>query len=102
MGAAVYTANVGVNGFAPTRSQCAPNQFVHVQRRSVAFWMGDVGHVGDHIENFEVVVHCQSNVQTMNGLTCFQGPLARNDEVVGFDIRQCGFNVPQAIFPFKA
>ena len=71
MGAPVHTANVCVDGFAPTRSQGAAHQFVHVQRGTVTFWVRDVGHVGDHIENLEVVVHCQSNVQTMNGLTCF-------------------------------
>jgi hypothetical protein len=64
--------------------------------------MGNVCHVGDHFVNFELVVHCQADVQTMDRLSCFQGALAGDDEVVGFDVGQGGFDVPQAIFSLKA
>ncbi len=94
MRAAGYAANVGINGFTPPRTQGAAHQFVHVQRGTVTFWVGNVSHVGDHIVNFEVVVYREANVQAVNGLTRFQGALARDDEVVGFDICQSGFNVP--------
>ncbi len=102
MGTACNAAQVRVDGFAPTRPQGAAHQLVHVERGTLTFWVGDVGHVGDQVMDFEIIVHRESNVQAMNGLTCFQGALARNNEVVGFDVCQSGFNVPQAIPAFKA
>ena len=64
--------------------------------------MGDVFHVGDHVQDFEIIVHGEANVQTMDRLSCFQGALAGDDEVIGFDIGQGGFDVPMAIFSLKA
>lgn len=89
-----HATNVRLDGFAPTRAQSTANQLVHVERCPRTLWVGDVGHVGDHVQNFEIIVHREANVQAMKGLTGFQGVLARDDEVIGFDIRQCRFNVP--------
>ena len=102
MGATSNAANLSVNGFAPTCTQFAANQFVHALRCLVAFWVGYVGHVGEHIVNDELVVNCQANAQAMNGLSRFTGALAGNDKTVGFNVNQRCFNVPHAIFPFKA
>ena len=97
-----HAANVRLNGFAPTRAQSTANQLVHVERCPRTLWVGGVCHVGDHVQNFEIVVHREANVQAMKGLTGFQGALARDDEVVGFDVGQCRFNVPEAIFALKS
>ena len=68
----------------------------------VTFWVWNVSHVSDHIVNDELIVHGEANVQTMNGLAGFARALAGNDEVVGFDVGEGGFNVPHAIFSFIA
>ena len=75
---------------------------MHPRWGSIAFGMRCVSHISHHIVNFELIVYREADIQTMNRLTCRLGALARNDEGVGFDIRESGFNVPQAIFPFKA
>lgn len=64
--------------------------------------MRNVFHVGVDIQNFEMVVHRQADVQAMNGIAGRQWTLAGNDEVIGFDVGQSGFNVPQAVFTLKA
>jgi len=38
----------------------------------------------------------------MNGLSRFARALAGNHEVVGFDVGESSFNVPHAVFSFKA
>ena len=75
---------------------------MHTRWGLIAFGMRCVSHVSHHIVNFELIVYREADIQTMNRLTCRLWALARNDEGVGFDIRESGFNVPQAIFPFKA
>jgi len=50
----------------------------------------------------EMIVHGESNVQAVNGLACFARALTGNDEAVGFDVGECGFNVPHAVFPLEA
>jgi len=75
---------------------------VHALGGLVAFWVGNVGHVGDHIVDDELIVYCEANVQTMNGLPCLARALTWNDEAVGFDVGECGFNVPHAVFPLEA
>jgi hypothetical protein len=50
----------------------------------------------------ELIVYCEANVQTMNGLPCLARALTGNDEAVGFDVGECGFNVPHAVFPLEA
>jgi len=61
-----------------------------------------VRHVREHIVDDELIVYSESNVQTVNGLACFARALAGNDEAVGFDVGECGFNVPHAVFPLEA
>jgi hypothetical protein len=68
----------------------------------VAFWVGNVRHVGEHIVNDKLIVHGEANVQAVNGLTSLARALARNNEAVGFDVGECGFNVPHAVFPLEA
>ena len=102
MGASGNAANVSVNGFAPTCTQFAANQFVHPLGCFVAFRVWFVSHVGEHIVNDELVVDRQANAQVMNGLTRFTGVLAWNDKTVGLDVGERGFNVPHAVFPLEA
>jgi len=64
--------------------------------------VGNVRHVGEHIVDDELIVHGEANVQTMNGLPCFARALTGNDEAVGFDVGEGGFNVPHAVFPLEA
>ena len=61
-----------------------------------------MGHVGDHIVNDELIVHGEANVQTVNRLAGLSRALAGNDKAVGFDVGECGFNVPHAIFALEA
>ena len=70
--------------------------------RLTAFGVWDVDHVGDHIVNFEVIVDGESNVHFVNRVTRFARPLAGNDERIGFDVGQVGFDVPQAIPPLES
>ena len=102
MGATGNATNLSVNGFAPTCTQFAANQFVHTLGGFVAFRVRNVSHVGVHRVNDELVVNREANVQAMNGLSRFARALAWNHEVVGFDVGEGGFNVPHAILPFKA
>ena len=102
MGATGNPTNLSVNGFAPTCTQFAANQFVHTLGGLVAFWVRNVDHVCEHLVYGELVVNREANVQAVNGLSRFTGALAGNDKVVGFDVGECSFNVPQAVFPFKA
>jgi hypothetical protein len=53
-----------------------------------------VRHVGHHIVNFQLIVHCEANVEAMNRRTRQLGALTGNDEGIGFDIGQGSFNVP--------
>jgi len=50
----------------------------------------------------ELIVHSEANVQSMNGLTGLARALAGNDEAVGLDVGEGGFNVPHAVFPLEA
>ncbi len=75
---------------------------MHALGGLVAFWVGNVRHVGDHIVDDELIVHREANVQAVNRLASLTRALAWNDEAVGFDVGECGFNVPHAVFAFKA
>jgi hypothetical protein len=102
MGAAFNAANVLLNGSAPTRTQRATNESMHACWRLITFWMGRVGHVGDDIVNLQLIVYCQSDVQAVDGFACSFRALAGNNERVGFNVRQRGFDVPKAVFSLKA
>ena len=75
---------------------------MHALGGLVTFWVGDVGHVCLYVVDDELIVHSEANVQTMNGLTGLARALAGNDEAVGFDVGEGGFNVPHAVFPLEA
>ena len=102
MGAAFYAANVLLNCFSPTRTQRATNQTMHAGWRLVTFGVGRVGHVGDDIVNLQLIVHREANVQTVNGFASSFRPLTGNNERVGFNVCQRGFDVPKAVFSLKA
>ena len=59
-------------------------------------------HVGEHFVDDELIVHCEANVQAVNRLSGLARALAWDDEAVGFDVGECGFDVPHAVFAFKA
>jgi len=61
-----------------------------------------MGHVGEHLVNDELIVYGEANVQAVNRLSGQTRALARDDKTVGFDIGECGFNVPHAVFPLEA
>ena len=75
---------------------------MHALGGLVAFWVGNMRHVGEHIVDDELIVHGEPNVQAVNRLACLARALTGNDEAVGFDVGECGFNVPHAVFPLKA
>jgi hypothetical protein len=68
----------------------------------MAFKVRNMCHVGDHIQNFQLVIDGESNAQSVDGGTRLLGALTGNDEGITFDIREGGFNVPQAVFSLKA
>ena len=75
---------------------------MHALRGLVTFWVGNVRHVGDHIVDDEMIVYREANVQAVNRLAGFSRALAWDDEAVGFDVGECGFDVPHAVFALKA
>jgi hypothetical protein len=58
--------------------------------------------VGDYIMDDELIVHREANVHTVYRLACLTRALAWDDEAVSFDVGECGFDVPHAVFAFKA
>ena len=74
---------------------------MHADWGLIAFWVWDVGHVGGHFENLELIVYREANFQTVDGIAGFFRSLTWDDEGVGFDIGERGFDVPKAIFSFK-
>ena len=75
---------------------------MHALGGLVTFWVGNVRHVGVHIVDDELIVHREANVQAVNRLSGLARALAWDDEAVGFDVGECGFNVPHAVFPLEA
>jgi len=58
--------------------------------------------VGDHIVDDELIVHRKANVHAVYRLAGLTRALAWDDEAVGFDVGECGFDVPHAVFALKA
>ena len=75
---------------------------MHALGGLIAFWVGNMRHVSEHIVDDELIVHGEANVQAVNRLTCFARALTGNDEALGFHVGECGFNVPHAVFSLEA
>ena len=75
---------------------------MHTAGCLIAFRVRNVGHVGGHIVNLELVVDLQANAQAVDRMAGLLGALAWNDEGVSFHICERSFDVPKTIFSFKA
>ena len=98
MGAALGAAHMFVDDFAPARTHGAADQFVHAVWGVCALGVGNVVHRGGDVLNDHFVVQRDADFQTMNRLVAGKQPFIGHLKVIGLDVGQLGFDVPQAIF----
>ena len=102
VGAALGAAHVFVDDLAPARAHGLADQFVHAVRCACAFGVRDVVHRGGDVLDHHPVVERDPDSQAVDAFVGREGALIDHLEVVGFDVAQFGFDVPQAIFAVVA
>ena len=96
--AALCAAHMLVDDPAPAWAHGAAYKFVHAMRRAGTFGVRNTVHRGGDVLNHQAAVQCHPDFQAVNGLMGWKKPLVGHFEIVGLDVGQLGFNVPQTVF----
>ncbi len=96
--AALFAAHTLVDDLAPAWAHGAANEFVHAMRCARTFGVRNTVHRGGNVLNHQAAVQGHPDFQAVNGFIGWKKPLVGDFEIVGLDVGQFGFNVPQTVF----